>query len=314
MCHLVEALEVAQPLVSHHLRVLRDAGLVDVANGTATGPTTGSVPTPSPPLGRTHHRAGRRTRRPPATGAGPAAEPMTPTLGRKVTAEAVGTGAPRRGRRRLGDLRPAPLARRRRPPAARELDRHRRRPRRAHPRLRLGLRRPLQPRRHPRRPALRRHSPPASSLAYIPAQIAGACVGRRGREPHVRARRRHPLDPRPAPPGGLWLGEVVATFGLLIVILGVVRSGPSRRRALRRRRLHRRRLLVHLVDQLRQPRRHHRPHPQRHLRRHRARRPRPPSSPPSSSAAALAIALARYLYPDLPAVDLVVPHDQAEAA
>src|ERR1700740_1726868 len=27
--------------------------------------------------------------------------------------------------------------------------------------------------------------------------------------------------------GGLWLGEVVATFGLLIVILGVVRSGRT---------------------------------------------------------------------------------------
>jgi len=29
VCHLVEMLEVAQPLVSHHLRVLRDAGLVE---------------------------------------------------------------------------------------------------------------------------------------------------------------------------------------------------------------------------------------------------------------------------------------------
>ncbi len=29
MCHLVEELAVAQPLVSHHLRILRDAGLVD---------------------------------------------------------------------------------------------------------------------------------------------------------------------------------------------------------------------------------------------------------------------------------------------
>jgi ArsR family transcriptional regulator, arsenate/arsenite/antimonite-responsive transcriptional repressor len=28
VCHLVEALEAAQPLVSHHLRALRDAGLV----------------------------------------------------------------------------------------------------------------------------------------------------------------------------------------------------------------------------------------------------------------------------------------------
>ena len=28
VCHLVDELDVAQPLVSHHLRVLRDAGLV----------------------------------------------------------------------------------------------------------------------------------------------------------------------------------------------------------------------------------------------------------------------------------------------
>ena len=29
VCHLVEALDTPQPLVSHHLRVLREAGLVD---------------------------------------------------------------------------------------------------------------------------------------------------------------------------------------------------------------------------------------------------------------------------------------------
>src|SRR5947208_3630678 len=29
VCHLVEELDVPQPLVSHHLRVLRDAGLVE---------------------------------------------------------------------------------------------------------------------------------------------------------------------------------------------------------------------------------------------------------------------------------------------
>ena len=31
VCHLVDALEIPQPLVSHHLRVLRDAGLVETA-------------------------------------------------------------------------------------------------------------------------------------------------------------------------------------------------------------------------------------------------------------------------------------------
>ncbi len=29
VCHLVEELQVAQPLVSHHLRVLREAGVVE---------------------------------------------------------------------------------------------------------------------------------------------------------------------------------------------------------------------------------------------------------------------------------------------
>lgn len=31
VCHLVEALDVAQPLVSHHLRVLRDAAVVETS-------------------------------------------------------------------------------------------------------------------------------------------------------------------------------------------------------------------------------------------------------------------------------------------
>ena len=70
VCHLVEELDVPQPLVSHHLRVLRDAGLVDDANGTGTGPTTGSAPTPSPPsahaLVAPRRHARRRRRAPPA--------------------------------------------------------------------------------------------------------------------------------------------------------------------------------------------------------------------------------------------------------
>jgi ArsR family transcriptional regulator, arsenate/arsenite/antimonite-responsive transcriptional repressor len=31
VCHLVEMLDVAQPLVSHHLRILRDADLVETS-------------------------------------------------------------------------------------------------------------------------------------------------------------------------------------------------------------------------------------------------------------------------------------------
>lgn len=59
--------------------------------------------------------------------------------------------------------------------------------------------------------------------AYVPAQLAGACAGAVVANlmfdlpavelsSHVRAT------------GPLWLGEVVATFGLLVVILGVVRG------------------------------------------------------------------------------------------
>ena len=69
--------------------------------------------------------------------------------------------------------------------------------------------------------------------------------------------------------GALWLSEVVATAGLLLVIHGCVRSGLRQRRRCRRRRVDRWRLLLHLVDQLRQPGLRHRPHPLRHFRRHR---------------------------------------------
>jgi arsenate reductase len=59
---------------------------------------------------------------------------------------------------------------------------------------------------------------------YVPAQVAGACVGAMVANlmfdlpavevsDHVRSS------------GPLWLGEVVATFGLITVILGVVRAG-----------------------------------------------------------------------------------------
>ena len=70
--------------------------------------------------------------------------------------------------------------------------------------------------------------------------------------------------------GALWLSEVVATIGLLLVIHGCVRTGRSERHPVRGRCVDRRCLLVHVVDQLRQPRRHHRPHAVGHLRRDQA--------------------------------------------
>jgi glycerol uptake facilitator-like aquaporin len=66
----------------------------------------------------------------------------------------------------------------------------------------------------------------AVAAVYITAQVAGACVGA------IVANLMFSLpavelstDTRSG--GGIWLGELVATFGLLIVILGVVRAGRA---------------------------------------------------------------------------------------
>ncbi len=148
--------------------------------------------------------------------------------------------------------------------------------------------------------------------AYIPAQIAGACVGA------VVANLMFDLDPvsfstHTRATGGQWLGEVVATFGLLIVILGVVRSGRASTVAFAvagyiaaaywftsstsfaNPAVTVGRTLTDTFAGIR------------------------PSSAPAFVAAqlvggALAVALARYLTPDLPAADLIVPHDQTDAA
>jgi len=62
--------------------------------------------------------------------------------------------------------------------------------------------------------------------AYLPAQILGGCAGALVANlmfelPAVT------LSHHVRSSGGLWLGEIVATFGLLMVILGVVRSGRA---------------------------------------------------------------------------------------
>ena len=61
------------------------------------------------------------------------------------------------------------------------------------------------------------------ALAYVVAQVGGACAGA------VVANVMFGLAPvtlsdQARSSGGLWVGEVVATFGLVVVILGVVRS------------------------------------------------------------------------------------------
>jgi glycerol uptake facilitator-like aquaporin len=61
---------------------------------------------------------------------------------------------------------------------------------------------------------------------YVAAQVVGACVGAMVANlmfslPAVT------LSTHTRSSGGLWLGEFVATFGLILVILGVARSGRS---------------------------------------------------------------------------------------
>jgi arsenate reductase len=62
--------------------------------------------------------------------------------------------------------------------------------------------------------------------AYVTAQIVGGCLG------SIVANLMFELDAvnwstRSRSSSGLWLGEVVATFGLLTVILGITRSGKA---------------------------------------------------------------------------------------
>ena len=148
-------------------------------------------------------------------------------------------------------------------------------------------------------------------IAYVPAQVVGACGGA------IVANLMFDLSAvtlssHARSSGGLWLGEVVATFGLLMVILGVVRSGRATAApfavagyiaaaywftsstSFANPAVTIGRTLSDTFAGIK------------------------PSSAPAFIGAqvvggALAIGLARFLFPDLPAVDLVVPHQPAEA-
>ncbi|MGH9111361.1 MAG: MIP/aquaporin family protein [Acidimicrobiales bacterium] len=66
--------------------------------------------------------------------------------------------------------------------------------------------------------------PTGDAVGYVTAQVVGACAGA------IAANLMFDLDAvtfssTDRSSGGLWLGEVVATFGLLVVVLGAVRSG-----------------------------------------------------------------------------------------
>ena len=65
-----------------------------------------------------------------------------------------------------------------------------------------------------------------AAAAFVLAQVTGCCLGVVVANlmfdvPAIQVSQHHRSG------GGLWLGEVVATFGLLVVIFGVVRSGRS---------------------------------------------------------------------------------------
>lgn len=146
-------------------------------------------------------------------------------------------------------------------------------------------------------------------VAYVPAQIVGGCLGA------VVANLMFELDAvtwstRTRSSGGLWLGEVVATFGLLTVIFGVVRGGRASTApfavggyiaaaywftsstSFANPAVTVARTLSDSFAGIK------------------------PSSTPAFIGAQLvggllAVVLARFLYPDLPASELVVPHERA---
>jgi glycerol uptake facilitator-like aquaporin len=147
------------------------------------------------------------------------------------------------------------------------------------------------------------------ALAYIPAQIAGGCVGA------VAANLMFDLDAvnvsdHARSSGALWFSEVIATAGLVLVILGVVRSGKAHMApfavggyiaaaywftsstSFANPAVTIARTLSDTFAGIK------------------------PSSVPAFViaqliGAALAVALARFLHPDLPAADVVVPHEPA---
>lgn len=150
------------------------------------------------------------------------------------------------------------------------------------------------------------------ALAYVSAQILGGCLGA------VVANTMFELGPitlatRTRSSAGVLLGEIVATFGLLIVIVGVVRSGRASSApfavagyiaaaywftsstSFANPAMTIGRTLSDTFAGIRW------------------------TSAPAFIVAQLggaiaAIALARFLFPDLPAAELVVPHDAPKAA
>lgn len=64
------------------------------------------------------------------------------------------------------------------------------------------------------------------ALAFVPAQVIGACTGTALANLMFGLDAIH-LSTQSRSSGGMWAGEVIATFGLVTVVLGVVRSGRT---------------------------------------------------------------------------------------
>jgi len=149
-------------------------------------------------------------------------------------------------------------------------------------------------------------------VAYVPAQVVGACVGA------IVANLMFDLDPvnlstHERAASGLWTGEVVATFGLVIVILGVVRSGRSSTAPFA--------VAGYIAAAYWFTSSTSFANPAVTIGRTLSDTFAgiEPASVPAFIVAQLvggtgAVLLARYLFPDLPALDLIVPHDHADVA
>src|SRR5688500_1540045 len=149
-------------------------------------------------------------------------------------------------------------------------------------------------------------------LTHIPAQIVGGCTGA------FVANLMFDLDAvtlstQARDTSGLLLGEVVATFGLVMVIMGVVRSGRAATAPFA--------VAGYIAAAYWFTSSTSFANPAVTIGRTLSDTFAgiSPSSAPGFVAAqavggVLAIALARFLFPDLPAVELVVPHERTDAA
>ena len=218
---------------------------------------------------------------------------------------------PRGHRRRLGHLRATPLAGQPRAAAAGELDRDRRRARRADPRARPGVGRALQPDRDHGRPHPRRHRRRATPSVYVVVQVVGACVGAMVANlmfdlPAID------ISTHTRSSSGLWLGEAVAAFGLLLVILGVVRAGRASVAAFAVGGYIAAAYWFTSSTSFANPAVTDRTHAQQHLRRHRTQQRPHVHRHAGARRAPRRRCSASSCSPASPPTDLVVPHEPSE--